>query len=353
MDVPITARIIDAIESWDPLRDPLRWPDERFDALALEVFAHQYASIEAYRTFCEHQGASPATVHHYRDIPPIPTDAFKFVRFAARHPIVRTFRTSGTTLDERGEHHFSTLDVYRASLHPTFVRFLNPEQERLRMLIIAPPAEDMLESSLSFMLSELIERWGDAGSRFFVRAREGSWSMNFDALEEALDQAIEDGARTMLLGTAFGFVEFFDSTTRSFALPTGSRLLETGGFKGKSREVSREELYEEFRDRLGIALTHCVSEYSMTELSSQAYSDSLSRKSAEQVRLRLPPWARVEIVDPLSLRVLDEPGKRGLIRWYDLANVDSILGIQTSDIGIADADGGFILLGRAPEAELR
>lgn len=353
MESPIAARIIEAIASWHPTADPLRWPDERFDALAIEVFEHQYAHIEAYRTFCDNQGVTPQNVTHYREIPAIPTDAFKYVRFAAREPVIRTFRTSGTTLEQRGEHHFATLAVYEASMYPAFARFLNPEQAPLRMLIIAPPAQDLGESSLSFMLSGLIEKWGDEESAFFVSQTPEGWSFDFKALHKALDEAVFDGVPTIVMSTAFGFVEFFDSTERNWQLPAGSRLLETGGFKGRTREVSREELYQEFHERLGLPLTHCVSEYSMTELSSQAYSDNLSRNSTQNVRLRLPPWARVEICDPVSLRPYDEPGKMGLIRWYDLANIDSALAIQTSDRGTADADGGFVLHGRAPDAELR
>jgi hypothetical protein len=221
------------------------------------------------------------------------------------------------------------------------------------MLIIAPSAEDLEDSSLSFMLSELIRRWGDDKSRFFVTLGPEGWSFDFDALEAALDEAVADGVRTLVMSTAFGFVELFDHSARSWQLPRGSRLMETGGFKGRSREISREELYQTFYERLGLAPTHCVSEYSMTELSSQAYSDNLLRKSNDGVRLRLPPWARVEIVDPVTLVPYDEPGRVGLIRWYDLANADSALAIQTSDRGTAEGDGGFVLHGRAPDAELR
>lgn len=372
---PLARRVIEAIESWDPVRDPLRWSDERFDTLALEVFAHQYAHNEAYRRFCEATGASPATVTSSRAIPAVPTDAFKHVRlFAAPGAeetgegggVVRIFRTSGTTLGAgtapaRGEHHFGTLEVYRASLHRPFQRFCNPSGARLRMLVIAPSGEDLVDSSLSFMLSEVVGRWGDAKSAFFVTAGERGLTFDFDGLIAALEEAERDGVATMVLGTAFGFIELFDHTERSFRLPPGSRVMETGGFKGRTREVSREELYGAFTTRLGVAPEYCVSEYSMTELSSQSYGDSLWRahqaggdeEGEAPVRLRLPPWARVEIVDPLSLEPYGEPGRRGLIRWIDLANVDSVCAVQTSDMGVADADGGFVLLGRAPDAELR
>ena len=134
--------------------------------------------------------------------------------------------------------------------------------------------------------------------------------------------------------------------------------METGGFKGKSREVSRDELYEMFANRLGLPPTSCVSEYSMTELSSQAYTDDLLRRHVENATdrrgiLRTPPWARVDIVDPASLEVISEPNSRGLIRWYDLANVGSVLAVQTTDMGERTADGGFRLYGRAPDSDLR
>lgn len=136
-------------------------------------------------------------------------------------------------------------------------------------------------------------------------------------------------------------------------------VMETGGFKGRSREVSKHELYALFEQRLGVAPTHCISEYSMTELSAQAYSNTLHAwstrgevRTLETCRFETPPWARVEAVDPQTMQTL-EPNQRGLLRWYDLSNVWSVATIQTSDMGVVDEHGGFEVLGRAQGAQLR
>jgi hypothetical protein len=372
-----------AIEAWNSIDGALEWPDAKFTRLAQTVFQTQFDENAPYRSFCDKRGVDPNSIRSYRDIPAVPTDVFKHVRLATADEPVRTFRTSGTTLGERGEHHFGTLDVYRASLVGPFERFCLPDlvesdTAEIRMLIVAPSGTDTPESSLSFMLDELLERFGDAESDYFVRVGDSGLEMAFDQLRQALDQAEADGVQTMLLGTAFGFTEFFDSCDQTWQLAPGSRVMETGGFKGKTREVSRDELYDMFDTRLDISPAHCVSEYSMTELSSQAYSDNLSlalkkptpknapqhgaRHHVEPARggftqrfgiLKTPPWARVEIVDPLTFEPIETPDTEGLIRWYDLANTESVVAVQTSDLGVVVDGGGFRLLGRAPQAELR
>ncbi len=352
------SEIIEAIETWDAVEGPLEWPDDEFTRLAGEVFRTQFENNAPYRSFCEKRGVEPNSIRSYRDIPAVPTDVFKHVRLTTTDAPVRTFRTSGTTVGERGEHHFGTLEVYQASLVGPFKRFCVPDTDQIRMLIVAPSGSDLPDSSLSFMLDELLERFGDADSGYFVRQTDEGLEMAFDELGRALDQAEADGVVTMLLGTAFGFAEFFDANDRNWQLADGSRVMETGGFKGKSREISRDELYELFEARLGVPEPRCVSEYSMTELSSQAYTDDLFDNLQHGVShrvgvLQTPPWARVEIVDPLTFEPIDEADTQGLIRWYDLANTESVIAVQTSDLGVLVEGGGFKLLGRAPQAQLR
>lgn len=346
--------MIDAITTWDPVADAPDWPRERFDALANQVFAHQYTHNRAYRTLCDNRQISPEQNPGADAIPAVPTDAFKVAHLFGDAPPTRTFKTSGTTGDARGCHHFRTLDVYAASLHPTFRRFCNPGGQTLRMLILAPSPQDLEESSLSFMLGELQARWGDDKSRYFVTLdAQGQWQINVDDFAAALDQACADEATTMILGTAFAFAEVFDAHRQSWQLPAGSRVMETGGFKGRTRTISRSELYEAFGDRLGLRPTHCLGEYSMTELSSQTYTDALRRGDGATRRFYSPPWLQMDVVDPVTLRPLKKAGAEGLIRFFDLANIDSVSAIQTSDRGVIADDGGLTLLGRAPSAELR
>lgn len=365
-----TAKLIDAINAWDPIQDDLMWSDERFNEFAREIFSLQFADNKPYRKFCEKRGVGPEDIKSYRDIPVVPTDVFKHIPLTVASAPLRIFRTSGTTQGARGEHRFGTLDVYKNALVGPFRRFCVPDIDTIRMLVVAPSGRDLPDSSLSYMLDELVARFGDAESAYFVRPdAHGKLEMRFDELRLALDKAQADGVATMLLGTSFGFIEFFDSCEQCWELAEGSRVMETGGFKGKTREVTRDELYEIFEGRLGILKRFGVSEYSMTELSSQAYSDNLyldhlsginqSKRGAEsdaQPRgtvLQTPPWVRVELVDPLSFAPIEATGAQGLIRWYDLANTESVVAVQTSDLGVSVESGGFRLLGRAPQAELR
>ena len=347
----IGRRILEEIRGWSEEADEA-WSDDRFDALARELFEHQFEHIAPYRRFCEGRGVTPANVQTHRDVPAVPTEVFKRVRLSAADAVERTFRTSGTTVGDRGEHHFGTLAYYRAAIFEPFRRFCLPDRQKIGMLVLAPSPGELPDSSLSFMLGELVERFGAPFRSGFYFSRDDSGELGFDL--DGLYEALAGADRpVMLLGTAFAFVELFDAVDDDFRLPEGSRLMETGGTKGKSREVERADLYAAFEARLGLPKTHCIAEYSMTELSSQAYTESLARDVPwAESRFRTPPWARVVAVDPSTLAPL-EPGRRGLLRWYDLANVDSVLAVQTSDLGAVDADGGFQLFGRASGAELR
>jgi hypothetical protein len=147
----------------------------------------------------------------------------------------------------------------------------------------------------------------------------------------------------LLLGTAFAFMNIFDQGVR-IKLPAGSRAMETGGYKGRSREVSKRELYRLFQERFSI--DYVINEYGMTELSTQFYDE----KPGSDVK-DVPHWARVLVIDPHTGKQA-LPGERGLIRIFDLANLWSAMCVQTEDLGVAGGDG-FEILGRAAGAEVR
>lgn len=321
-----------------------------FDEWALRIFRHQFEGCEPYRQFSKGRGVTPASISNWRDIPAVPTDVFKHVELFAGAEKNRVFRTSGTTEGTRGEHFFSSTDVYEAAIPGAFQKWCLPESKPIPMAVLAPRPEHLIDSSLSFMLGELVQRFGAGGSRFFFERDGGDFDFDFDGLLDWIDAA---NGPVMLLGTAFAFIELLDSIG-PIELPSGSRIMETGGTKGRTREVTRHEFYELLEERLGLEPRYIVSEYSMTELSSQAYTDNLARdRHWKDAAFEAPPWARVEIVDPMTLEILNEPGATGLIRWYDLANFDSVVAVQTSDLGAQEMESGFRLLGRAKGAQLR
>ncbi len=313
---------------------------------------HQFACNTPYRLYCERRGATPESVRHWTEVPAVPTDAFKAAALVCEGAgEARTvFRTSGTTqgAERRGEHHFPDLSLYDAALREGFRAHLLPDGARLAILSLVPPPEEVPDSSLSHMVGEVMRAFGAEGSGYFV----GPEGIGHAALGVALRRAEEAGAPVCIVGTSFAYVHWLDhlaATGERFTLPHGSRLMDTGGFKGRSREVAREELYAAFGERLGVGEAWCVNEYGMTEMSSQFY-DAVAGWPTPRLH-QGPPWVRTRAVDPETLAPLPE-GEVGVLRHWDLANLHSVMAVQTADLGVV-APEGFRVLGRARGAEAR
>jgi hypothetical protein len=343
----------EAVLSW--MREEEWHHDEaRFSALAHQLFAYQFEHCAAYRGFCKRRGATPDQVESWREIPSVPTGAFKELALTS-FPFGETchvFRTSGTSSSGRGELHLDTLELYEASLLPAFRRHLLPDLphgKRMRVEVLAPSVEEAPDSSLSHMFAVAIAELGSAGSRHAVE----NGSLDAEALHARLSRDAELGEAILLCGTAFAFVhflEYLEEGGHELELPSGTRIMETGGFKGRSRELPRETLYAGLEARLGVPIARIVNQYGMTELGSQFYDSVLI--TPEQTRRKLgPPWVRVRIVDAQSGRDVAE-GEVGTIAIVDLANTGSVCAIQTADLGRALGDG-FEVLGREPDAEAR
>lgn len=331
-------------------------PDAAFDRLALRVFSYTFHHIPAYAAYCRARRRTPDGVRSWAEIPAVPTAAFKDVPLLATGAVAeRVFRTSGTTRgpERRGQHAVADLSLYRGSLRSTFQAFLLPDDAPLRFLSLMPPADQLRDSSLAFMITDVLETWGAAGSASFAD-RTG---LDYPGLEAAVADAAAGGAPVLLLGTSASFVHWLDrlaSEGRSFRLPDGSRLMDTGGFKGRGRRVEPEEMRAAYRDRLGVDPAHCVNEYGMTEMLSQLYDTGLRdrvRGERRPPRKAGPRWVRSLAVDPETLDPLP-PGEPGLLRHLDLANAGSVAAIQTEDYGTVD-EHGLVLHGRAAGAPPR
>jgi hypothetical protein len=230
---------------------------------------------------------------------------------------------------------------------------------RQSAIILTPPARQAPRSSLVHMF-EIVRRNLDWPESTFVGeiAEYGSWTLHRDETLETLSDAARQDQPAILLGTAFSFVHLLDLLAEQnlrFELPAGSRVMETGGYKGRSRSVPKLELHSLITERLGIPASHIVSEYGMSELSSQAYDYEVRgvrcQVSGEDRIFRFPPWARARVISPETNREVAE-GETGLLQVFDLANVFSVMAIQTEDLAIRRGDG-FELIGRAPAAEPR
>ena len=319
-----------------------------FGRLALELFAWQFARNAPYRRLCEAAGATPATVGDWRGIPAAPQELFKRENLFC-HPLARAralYLTSGTTTGNSGVQRLLFPDLYRQAALRT-VAALGPlkplKKERPLFFLTASPA-DKPTSSLGAMFGFFKAEWGAPGSAFFVKDD----ALRLAALRRALEKAARARKPVGLLGTAFSFVHLIDAGWAPLRLPKGSFLLETGGFKGRSREVAKPELYRALSALFGIPQRDIWNEYGMTELSSQAYARDVAGEH------RLPPWAKLVAVDPATGKILP-PGRRGLARWIDLANVDGVLALETQDLAVRTrADGrAFRLIGRLPNLPRR
>jgi hypothetical protein len=315
-----------------------------FDELALAAFAFQFERIEPFRRLCEGRGVTPATVADWRQVPPVPTSAFKTLTLAAE-PAREVFRSSGTTSAERSVHHHPYPNLYRQVIDASFPCFCLPH---VPMLSLIPTREQLPDSSLSFMIDHVLARYGAPQSvtAFGPRGVEVPKARSWAGSRQ------REGRPVLVLATAFALVQWLDALDRQdlrFRLPAGSAVFETGGFKGRTKEVSRDELAARLGDRLHVAPEGVVREYGMAELTSQCYTRSLL--GGDPDIFVAPHWVRVRLLDPATLTEVPA-GTAGLVSLFDLANLGSAVHLLTEDLGVAEGDG-FRLLGRAAGAELR
>lgn len=326
---PLEAGLLDLITS---LSHPGAEPDEaRFNTTALELARYQREHNAAYGQFCEATGqTAPA---HWREIAAVPTEAFRHapLRTFPEEEIAASYHTSGTTGEGYGVHDFRTLELYRASVLGAW-RAL--ELPTLPQLILIRPPEEAPHSSLSSMMGILGKV---AGQAWYL---ESDGKLKAAALLPALRAARKP---VLLLGTALVFLHLFEAMgEESLSLPEGSRALETGGYKGSGRTLSKEALYGLFTEKLGLGPQALINEYSMTELSSQWYTRGMGQPHIG------PAWTRSLVVNPATGQEVGE-GEEGVVRLFDLANAGSVLAIQTRDLAIRRG-AGFELIGRDPAA---
>lgn len=330
--------------------------DSEFNSFAVEWFGVQFQHNTAYQRWCRMMGVEPGAISDWRQIPAMPTSAFKELEVTSLAVGERThvFHSSGTT-EQRPSRHFhsvQSLALYEGSLFNWFQKCFAVEgQGTVRLVSLTPPAAAVPHSSLVHMFETLRRRIGAPDSAFYGYLNvEGAWELNTQALEAELRSA---SGPLFLVGTAFSFVNWIDSLIARdvrLRLPDGSRVLETGGYKGRSRSMPKDELRVLLCERLGIPDEAIVCEYGMSELSSQAYDVPRPEADAGSV-FRFPPWARALVVSPeTGLEVRD--GETGLVRIVDLANLWSVSAVQTEDLAIRRGEG-FELIGRAATAEPR
>lgn len=295
--------------------------DIEFNVMALELFKFQIEKEGPYQRFCKSLMINEESVQKWQEIPAVPTLAFKKTKLSDGRVM---FLTSGTTTEEKGKHSFPETETYDLAARAHWRAHL----PKLPILILGPSPQEAPHSSLTHMFGNLVD--GEK-SRFLIR--DGKFE---------LGGLLQNQEPIILAGTALAFLHFMESH-QPILLPAGSQILETGGYKGTARMISKEAFYVQLTDFFKVPDEDIHNEYGMTELSSQAYA----RGSAG--RHRFPHWCRWRVLcaeTGIELPV----GEIGYLEIHDLANLHSVAAIRTQDFAVDYGDDSFTLLGRDPSA---
>ncbi len=304
-----------------------------FDSAALDVFRHQYFHNQVYRSFCDALNKSPENVGAVSQIPFLPVSFFQQQRVVAfNDPEAHVFTSSGTTGSTPSRHYVYDPGVYETSFVRGFRRFYG-EPTDYCILALLPGYLERSGSSLVYMADHLIGLSQHPHSGFYLH--------DLALLAEKLSWLHQKGQRTLLLGVTFALLDLAEKFPVSIP---NAIIMETGGMKGRRRELVREELHSILQNAFGVESIH--SEYGMTELFSQAYSKGKGL-------FECPPWMKVLIRDtndPLSLL---PPGRSGGINIIDLANIHTCSFLATQDLGRIHPSGQFEVLGRFDHSDVR
>ncbi|MBN9689695.1 MAG: hypothetical protein J0M24_05600 [Verrucomicrobia bacterium] len=326
--------------------------ESTFTQTARELFAIQVERNSVLRSWCQARGVRPNPELSWRDIPAIPTNAFKEADVSCIPVPERTaeFHSSGTTTQSPSRHFHrpESLDLYAISVRAAFARRMGSAAGQRLLVSLTPPPAEAPHSSLVHMFQILGEQSRPGRTTYFGKATPSGWTIDHRRLEEFLRTLT---GPILLAGTAFNYVNWLDTQPGPpIRLPTGSIILETGGYKGRSRELPRADLVDLLTKHLMVPAASILTEYGMSELSSQAYSDEAAATEAAP-HLRFPPWVRTRVISPETGREVPA-GQVGILQIFDLANVWSTLALQTADLARAQS-GLFQLLGRASRSEPR
>lgn len=308
--------------------------DNEFNALALKIFHYQYENVSVYHDYCQLLKKDPKSIKHYTDIPFLPIQFFKSKEITAVNSPVRfpkVFMSSGTTKTGRSKHFVQDTTLYEHSFLRAFKLFYgNPKEWTIIALL--PSYQEQGDSSLVYMVDRLIDESTSAISGYYL---------NDSNLESILNNLPNQGSKTLLIGVSYALLDLIEGGR--FNLPALT-VMETGGMKGRRKELTKKELHELLKEGFEVDGIH--SEYGMTELLSQGYS-----KGDEW--FEFPKWIKPslrKVNDPLSK--LEDRGKTGGVNIIDLANIYSCSFIATQDLGRMK-NGRLKIMGRFDHSDTR
>ena len=307
--------------------------NEQFTKAALEVFKHQFKNNKVYRSFCDLINKHPSDVTKVTQIPFLPIQFFKLREvLSSTEKVEETFTSSGTTGSITSKHFVTDINFYKQSYLNGFAHFYGNIEE-YTVLALLPNYLERNGSSLVFMVDDLIGKSKNSESGFYLN--------NLDELAKKLINLDKKGQKVLLIGVSFALLDLIEK--HQFKLKN-TIIMETGGMKGRRKELIRNELHELLRNSFGVGEIH--SEYGMTELLSQAYSKGNGVYET-------PPWMKILTRDTEDALTILPTEKAGGINIIDLANYNSCSFIATQDLGKVYQNGTFEIIGRFDNSDIR
>ena len=304
-----------------------------FTKVALDVFKYQFENNKTYRSFCDLLNVHPSDINLLAQIPFLPIQFFKSRKIlSSNDEIQEIFTSSGTTGSITSQHFVTDIELYKESYLNGFAHFYGDIKDYV-VLALLPNYLERNGSSLVFMVNDLIRKTNQSESGFYLH--------NLDELTQKLIKLDKNGQKIILIGVSFALLDLIEK--HQFSLKN-TIIMETGGMKGRRKELVRAELHEVLKNGFGVAKIH--SEYGMTELLSQAYSDANGIFKA-------PPWMKILIRDTEDALTILPNQKPGGINIVDLANYNSCSFIATQDLGKINENGTFEIIGRFDNADIR
>lgn len=305
---------------------------EEFNDLALRIFQYQYTNNNVYKEYVDLIGVNVSSIKNYTQIPFLPISFFKSHQVTSSLTSQKTFKSSGTTQSTRSKHYVADLKIYEQSFVMAFEQFFGKTEE-LVILALLPSYQEQGDSSLIYMTDYLIKKSNNSTSGYFLNEPQ--------KLTDTILKLEQQKQKYVLFGVSYALLDFIEA--QNFNLQFGT-VIETGGMKGRRKELTKEELHETLAK--GFGTQNISSEYGMTELLSQGYSK-------QNQLFQTPPWLKVLIRDTVDPFTLIGNDKTGLINVIDLANINSCSFIATDDLGKTFHDNTFKILGRYDNSDVR
>lgn len=304
-----------------------------FEDLALQIFNFQFKNNNVYRSFCDLLYKHPSDIKTIKEIPFLPIQFYKTHQIlSSSESIQTTFTSSGTTGNITSKHHITDLEIYKQSFAKGFEQFYGNIEDYV-VLALLPSYLERESSSLIYMVNNMISKSKHKASGFYLN--------NHLELKENLIKLDSEGKKVLLIGVSFALLDLVESY--QFHLKN-TIVMETGGMKGRRKEVIRKELHDQLKAGFGVENIH--SEYGMTELLSQAYSKGKGV-------FNTPNWMKILIRDTEDALSINNFKKAGGINVIDLANINSCSFIATQDLGFVNKDYSFEIIGRFDNSDIR